>query len=72
MRDILCVCLSCYLSFGVSGVYIYKANESPGYPTGHYTNAGFLLVGALAVLGLRVMYVQRNKNLEPGARRWRL
>ncbi|KAM5540145.1 hypothetical protein V8D89_006285 [Ganoderma adspersum] len=56
----------------IIGVYIYKANESPGYPTGHYTNAGFLLVGALAVLSLRVMYVQRNKRLEPGARRWRL
>ncbi|TFY76100.1 hypothetical protein EWM64_g7910, partial [Hericium alpestre] len=28
----------------IIGVYIYKANEAPGYPTGHYTNAGFLLV----------------------------
>ncbi|KAI1789075.1 MFS transporter [Ganoderma leucocontextum] len=56
----------------IIGVYIYKANESPGYPTGHYTNACFLLVGAFAVLGLRVMYIQRNKRLEPGARRWRL
>ena len=54
------------------GIYIYKANESPGYPTGHYTNAGFLLVGALSVLGLRVMYVRRNKRLEDGARKWRL
>ncbi|EJF62083.1 MFS transporter [Dichomitus squalens] len=56
----------------IIGVYIYKANESPGYPTGHYTNAGFLLVGGLAVLGLRVLYVRRNKRLEPGARQWRL
>ncbi|PIL34436.1 MFS general substrate transporter [Ganoderma sinense ZZ0214-1] len=56
----------------IIGVYIYKANESPRYPTGHYTNAGFLLIGAFSVLGLRVMYIQRNKRLEPGARRWRL
>ena len=53
-------------------MYIYKANESPGYPTGHYTNAGFLLVGACTVMGLRVMYVRRNKRLAPGEREWRL
>ncbi|OJT10808.1 hypothetical protein TRAPUB_12677 [Trametes pubescens] len=56
----------------IIGVYIYKSNESPGYPTGHYTNAGFLLIGALSVLGLRVMYVRRNKRLGPDERRWRL
>ncbi len=56
----------------MAGIYIYKANESPGYPTGHYTNAGFLLVGALSSLGLRMMYIRRNKRLEAGAREWRL
>ncbi|KAI0755689.1 MFS transporter [Fomes fomentarius] len=56
----------------IIGIYIYKANESPGYPTGHYTNAGFLLVGALSSFGLRMMYIRRNKRLESGAREWRL
>ncbi|KAI0702372.1 MFS transporter [Cerioporus squamosus] len=56
----------------IIGIYIYKANESPGYPTGHYTNAGFLLVGAASVVGMRIMYIRRNKRLAPGERKWRL
>ncbi|KAI0821745.1 MFS transporter [Trametes gibbosa] len=56
----------------IIGVYIYKSNESPGYPTGHYVNAGFLLLGAMSVMGLRAMYIQRNKCLSPDERRWRL
>ena len=60
------------LTSACPGVYIYKANESPGYPTGHYTNAGFLIVGALTVVGLRIMYIRRNKRLGPDERRWRL
>ncbi|KAH9933974.1 MFS transporter [Epithele typhae] len=56
----------------IIGVYIYKASESPKYPTGHYTNAGFLLVGAASVMGLRFMYVGRNKRLGPGEQKWRL
>lgn len=55
-----------------SGVYIFKSSEAPGYPTGHYTNAAFLIVGALVVLVLRRIYIQRNRELSPGERRWEL
>ncbi|RDX45758.1 MFS transporter [Lentinus brumalis] len=56
----------------IMGIYIYKANEAPGYPTGHYTNAGFLLLGTTLAVGLWIMYVRRNKRLAPGERKWRL
>ncbi|KAG7092034.1 hypothetical protein E1B28_008415 [Marasmius oreades] len=56
----------------ILGVYIYKASESPGYPTGHYTNAGFALLGSILVLCLRMIYVRRNSRLEVGERRWHL
>ena len=55
-----------------AGVYIFKANEAPGYPTGHFTNAAFLILGAAAVLVLRFIYKQRNSALGPEERRWRL
>lgn len=55
-----------------TGVYIFKASEAPGYPTGHFTNAAFLLEGALVVLILRWIYIRRNKALAPGERVWRL
>jgi hypothetical protein len=54
------------------GVYIYKASEAPGYPTGHFTNAGFLILGAILTLLLRYIYVKRNKQLEDGERMWQL
>ncbi|EKM51127.1 uncharacterized protein PHACADRAFT_151720 [Phanerochaete carnosa HHB-10118-sp] len=64
------------VSFGqigqIIGVYIYKSSEAPGYPTGHYTNAAFLLAGALVVLLLRWIYVGRNRRLLPGERKWLL
>ncbi|ESK83748.1 mfs [Moniliophthora roreri MCA 2997] len=64
------------VSFGgvgqIIGVYIYKANESPGYPTGHFTNAGFALFGSLLAVGLRVMYQRWNERLAIEERRWRL
>ncbi|KAJ7590232.1 MFS general substrate transporter [Mycena floridula] len=56
----------------IIGVYIYKASEAPGYPTGHYTNAGFSLVGAVAVLFLRRIYVKRNEKTVGQERRWNL
>ncbi|KAF9259247.1 MFS general substrate transporter [Marasmius fiardii PR-910] len=64
------------VSFGgvgqIIGVYIYKANESPGYPTGHYTNAAFALFGSALALCLRIFYLRRNKQLGEGDRKWRL
>ncbi|KAF9254079.1 MFS transporter [Marasmius fiardii PR-910] len=54
----------------IIGVYIYKASESPGYPTGHYTNAGFALVGAISVLCLRLFYVRGNARIRAGERKW--
>ncbi|KAI0314574.1 MFS general substrate transporter [Amylostereum chailletii] len=56
----------------IIGVYIYKTSEAPGYPTGHYTNAGFCLLGTLIVIILRYVYVRRNRALSPGNRPWRL
>ncbi|KAH8105235.1 MFS transporter [Cristinia sonorae] len=56
----------------IIGVYIFKATEAPGYRTGHFTNAAFLVLGASTVLVLRTIYIQRNKALGPEERRWRL
>lgn len=56
----------------IVGVYIFKSSEAPGYPTGHFTNAAFLIEGALVVLVLRWIYIGRNKKLLPGERRWQL
>ncbi|TFY69965.1 hypothetical protein EVG20_g2930 [Dentipellis fragilis] len=56
----------------IVGIYIYKANEAPGYPTGHYVNAGFLLEGALVVLALRHVYNRRNRALGAGEKLWRM
>ncbi|KAI0084560.1 MFS transporter [Irpex rosettiformis] len=56
----------------IVGVYIFKASEAPGYPTGHYTNAGFLIVGAMVGLVLRYIYVRRNSRLTEGERKWQL
>ena len=60
------------LSLFSLGVYIFKTSEAPGYPTGHYTNAAFLIEGALVVILLRWIYIRRNKALLPGERPWRL
>ncbi|KAI0739402.1 MFS transporter [Daedaleopsis nitida] len=56
----------------IIGVYIYKDSESPGFTTGHFTNAAFLIEGAVLITALRFVYVYRNKRLDPGERRWRL
>ena len=55
-----------------AGIFIYKSSESPGFPTGHYTNAGFMFSVALLGLVLRYVYTRRNRELEPGEPRWRL
>lgn len=69
--------LSCYVPHRLTrtsfvGIYIYKSSEAPGYPTGHFTNAGFLLTGAIVVLALRHIYLSRNRALQPGERKWQL
>ncbi|TCD67721.1 hypothetical protein EIP91_012019 [Steccherinum ochraceum] len=46
------------------GIYIFKANEAPGYRTGHFTNAAFLMLGAAVVLVLRAIYTRRNRANE--------
>ncbi|GJE95953.1 MFS general substrate transporter [Phanerochaete sordida] len=56
----------------IVGVYIFKASEAPGYPTGHFTNAAFLILGSLVVLVLRWIYIRRNAKLLPGERKWQL
>ncbi|KAI0370672.1 MFS transporter [Pilatotrama ljubarskyi] len=56
----------------IIGVYIYRDSEAPGFPTGHFTNAGFLLEGAVIIMSLRLFYVYKNKRLAPGERKWRL
>ncbi|TBU33896.1 MFS general substrate transporter [Dichomitus squalens] len=62
-----------FSTFGqIIGLFIYKTSESPGFPTGHYTNAGFMFSGALAGLVLRYVYTRRNRQLSPGEPRWRL
>ncbi|OJT06332.1 hypothetical protein TRAPUB_2794 [Trametes pubescens] len=55
----------------ITGTFIYKASEAPAFPTGHYTNAGFMFVGALLALGLRSFYVRRNRALPLGEPKWR-
>ncbi|KAI0327454.1 MFS transporter [Cubamyces sp. BRFM 1775] len=64
------------VAFGQLGqiirVYISKDSEVPGFPTGHFTNAGFLLEGAVIVLCLRHFYTRRNRQLDPHERTWRL
>ncbi|EJF62070.1 MFS transporter [Dichomitus squalens LYAD-421 SS1] len=56
----------------IIGVYIYKDSEAPGFPTGHFTNAGFLIEGAILIMSLRLFYVYKNKRLASGERQWRL
>ncbi|KAF5344590.1 hypothetical protein D9758_013907 [Tetrapyrgos nigripes] len=56
----------------IIGVYIYISKEAPGYPTGHFTNAAFALLGTACALLLRLIYVRRNKRLGPGEKKWRL
>lgn len=64
--------LSLLSASAVAGVYIYKDSEAPGFPTGHFTNAGFLFEGAIIIMSLRLFYVHKNKLLAPGERKWRL
>ncbi|KAI0769698.1 MFS general substrate transporter [Trametes elegans] len=56
----------------IVGTFIYKSSEAPAFPTGHYTNAGCMFAGALLSLGLRALYVRRNRALGPGEPKWRL
>ncbi|KAF8521883.1 MFS transporter [Hysterangium stoloniferum] len=56
----------------IIGVWIYKADEAPGYNTGHLTNFGMLLFGTVVVLILRIVYVRRNSRLPEHARKWML
>lgn len=48
----------------IPGVWIYKKEEAArGYPTGHWTNAGMLLMVAAGAAGLRVWYGYKNRRL---------
>ncbi|KAK9447748.1 major facilitator superfamily domain-containing protein [Limtongia smithiae] len=62
------------VSFGgpgqIIGVWIYKTTESPGYVTGHSVNAAFMFLGAILVIGLRFFYVQKNKSIPEGERKF--
>lgn len=62
------------VSFGgpgqIIGVWIYKADEAPGYPTGHFTNFAVLTFGTVVAAILRIMYIRRNARLPEGARKW--
>ncbi|KAH7627835.1 major facilitator superfamily domain-containing protein [Sordaria sp. MPI-SDFR-AT-0083] len=57
------------VSFGggigqIPGVWIYPKEEaSRGYPTGHWTNAGMLLMVSAGAAGLRVWYGYKNRKL---------
>ncbi|KAI0819999.1 MFS general substrate transporter [Trametes gibbosa] len=65
-------CLMCVMCACRIGTFVYKASEAPAFPTGHYTNAGFMFAGAALALGLRAFYVGKNRSLTPGEQRWRL
>ncbi|CAE6498875.1 unnamed protein product [Rhizoctonia solani] len=54
----------------IIGVWIYKANESPGYFTGHMVNFAILLLGVCIFIGLRTLYSRRNSKLPEGSRLW--
>ncbi|KAH7336758.1 MFS transporter [Rhizoctonia solani] len=54
----------------IIGVWIYKANESPGYFTGHMVNFAILLLGTCIFIGLRTLYLRRNRKLSEGSRLW--
>lgn len=54
----------------IPGVWIYNAAEkSRGYPTGHWTNAGFQIFVAAASVGLWAFYRVKNRRLSEEARR---
>ncbi|CUA71503.1 putative transporter C11D3,18C [Schizosaccharomyces pombe 972h-] [Rhizoctonia solani] len=56
----------------IIGVWIYKANEKPGYITGHMTNFAMLLFGSLVVCGLRFYYTRQNRSMGPEDLKWAL
>ncbi|EUC55188.1 MFS transporter [Rhizoctonia solani AG-3 Rhs1AP] len=62
--------LSCAGPGQIIGVWIYKANESPGYFTGHMVNCVTLLLGVCIFVGLRTLYSRRNNKLPEGSRLW--
>ncbi|EGO55036.1 hypothetical protein NEUTE1DRAFT_147682 [Neurospora tetrasperma FGSC 2508] len=48
----------------IPGVWIYPKEEAArGYPTGHWTNAGMLLMVSAGAVGLRVWYGYKNRKL---------
>ncbi|TFY81193.1 hypothetical protein EWM64_g2819 [Hericium alpestre] len=56
----------------IIGVFIYKPDEAPGYPTGHFTNAAVMFEGAPVVLLLIWIYSRCNRRLAPGEPTWKL
>ncbi|KAH9929502.1 MFS general substrate transporter [Epithele typhae] len=60
-------------TFGqIIGLFIYKSNESPSFPTGHFTNAAVMFTGAILTFILRAVYVRRNGRLARGEPPWKL
>jgi MFS family permease len=47
----------------IGGLFIYKADEEPLYPTGHYTNMASCALGALAAMSLILLYTRRNRKI---------
>ncbi|PWY64772.1 MFS transporter [Aspergillus heteromorphus CBS 117.55] len=63
------------VSFGapgqIVGVWIYKSDEEKkGYPTGHWTNAGLLLMVTVGCILLRVYYGWRNRRGKSESGEW--
>ncbi|KAM0325170.1 hypothetical protein ACHAQA_007709 [Verticillium albo-atrum] len=63
--------LALNISFGapgqILGVWIYTSNEQArGYPTGHWTNGGLLLMGSVLTAALVALYTYRNRRIESG------
>lgn len=69
----LAIAINISIGAGLSqlpGLWIYRPGKATrGYPTGHGTNAGFMLVAAALALGLRVFYGRRNGRLAAEAAR---
>lgn len=53
----------------IIGVWIYKKSEAErGYPTGHWTNFGLLVMVAAGCSVLRFYYARKNRNMLREAR----
>ncbi|KAJ5973035.1 uncharacterized protein N7479_002953 [Penicillium vulpinum] len=63
------------ISFGapgqIVGVWIYKSDQAKkGFPTGHWTNAGLLLLASVVCVALRLYYGWLNRRFPQGQIRY--